>query len=172
MKVAGKDISENPTAKHYMYFFSKGYSYSGIFLTCFLSLSPLLHCIPLFLLPHTASLMNLPPLYSPSAISIPHPHLYFILTSQGTGMANKGPSYGMSRQVQDKIDSKYDPELEMILVEWINRQCGASVGKPEAGKMGFQAWLKDGCVSAQSLFRCNYMSPMCDWIHLWVCSNC
>lgn len=62
-------------------------------------------------------------------------------------MANKGPSYGLSRQVQDKIDSKYDPELEQILVEWISRQCGSDVGKPEPGKMGFQAWLKDGCVS-------------------------
>lgn len=62
-------------------------------------------------------------------------------------MANKGPSYGLSRQVQDKIDSKYDPELEQILVEWISRQCGSDVGRPEPGKLGFQAWLKDGCVS-------------------------
>lgn len=78
--------------------------------------------------------------------------LFIHLTSQGVvGMANKGPSYGMSRQVQDKIDSKYDPELELILIEWITRQCGSGVGKPEPGKMGFQAWLKDGCVSALSL---------------------
>lgn len=63
-------------------------------------------------------------------------------------MANKGPSFGLSRQVQDKIDSKYDPDLEQILVEWICRQCGSGVGRPEAGKVGFQAWLKDGCVSA------------------------
>lgn len=62
-------------------------------------------------------------------------------------MANKGPSYGMSRQVQDKIEQKYDPELEVRLVEWIGTQCGSGVGKPEAGKLGFQAWLKDGCVS-------------------------
>lgn len=55
----------------------------------------------------------------------------------------------MSRQVQDKIDSKYDPELEQILVEWINRQCGSGVGKPEPGKLGFQAWLKDGCVLSE-----------------------
>ncbi|XP_026081712.1 transgelin-like [Carassius auratus] len=61
-------------------------------------------------------------------------------------MANKGPSYGMSRQVQDKIEQKYDPELEVRLVEWIGTQCGSGVGKPEAGKLGFQAWLKDGCV--------------------------
>ncbi|MEQ2180545.1 hypothetical protein GOODEAATRI_002265 [Goodea atripinnis] len=71
--------------------------------------------------------------------------------TKGAGMANKGPSYGMSRQVQDKIDSKYDPELEQILVEWISRQCGSGVGRPEAGKMGFQGWLKDGCVSALTL---------------------
>lgn len=62
-------------------------------------------------------------------------------------MANKGPSYGLSKQVQDKIDSKYDPELEQILVEWITRQCGSEVGRPEPGKLGFQAWLKNGCVS-------------------------
>lgn len=65
---------------------------------------------------------------------------------QGT-MANKGPSYGLSRQVQDKIEQKYDTELEARLVEWIVAQCGPAVGKPEAGKLGFQTWLKDGCVS-------------------------
>lgn len=67
---------------------------------------------------------------------------------QGTpAMANKGPSYGLSRQVQDKIDKKYDPELEQRLVEWIMAQCGSGVGKPADGKHGFQEWLKDGCVS-------------------------
>lgn len=70
---------------------------------------------------------------------------------QGVGMANKGPSYGLSRQVQDKIDSKYDPDLEQILVEWISRQCGSGVGRPESGKLGFQAWLKDGCVRVTHL---------------------
>lgn len=68
-------------------------------------------------------------------------------------MANKGPTFGMSRHVQDKIDSKYDAELELVLVEWIIRQCGAGVSKPEVGKMGFQAWLKDGCVSATPMFN-------------------
>ncbi|XP_016383593.1 transgelin-like [Sinocyclocheilus rhinocerous] len=65
-------------------------------------------------------------------------------------MANKGPSYGMSRQVQDKIEQKYDPELEVRLVEWIVTQCGSGVGKPEAGKLGFQTWLKDGCTKRQT----------------------
>ncbi|XP_058239577.1 transgelin-2 [Hemibagrus wyckioides] len=61
-------------------------------------------------------------------------------------MANKGPSYGLSREVQSKIDKKYDPELEERLVDWIMAQCGPSVGKPQPGKQGFQTWLKDGCV--------------------------
>ncbi|KAI5089574.1 transgelin 2, partial [Silurus meridionalis] len=61
-------------------------------------------------------------------------------------MANKGPSYGLSREVQSKIDKKYDPELEERLVEWISAQCGPSVGKPQPGKQGFQTWLKDGCI--------------------------
>ncbi|XP_058655616.1 transgelin [Onychostoma macrolepis] len=69
-------------------------------------------------------------------------------------MANKGPSYGMSRQVQDKIEQKYDPELEVRLVEWIATQC-AGVEKPEAGKLGFQAWLKDGCV------LCELINTLC-----------
>ncbi|KAJ4935690.1 hypothetical protein JOQ06_017219 [Pogonophryne albipinna] len=71
------------------------------------------------------------------------------MATKGVGMANKGPSFGLSRQVQDKIDSKYDTELEQILVEWISRQCGSGVGKPEAGKTGFQTWLKDGCVLSE-----------------------
>ncbi|XP_051538211.1 transgelin-3-like [Myxocyprinus asiaticus] len=61
-------------------------------------------------------------------------------------MANKGPSYGLSREVQSKIDKKYDPELEERLVQWIIAQCGDSVGKPQPGKQGFQQWLKDGCI--------------------------
>ncbi|KAF2981469.1 hypothetical protein EK904_011080, partial [Melospiza melodia maxima] len=34
-------------------------------------------------------------------------------------MANVGPAYGMSRDVQSKIEKKYDDELEARLVEWI-----------------------------------------------------
>ncbi|XP_053330735.1 transgelin-2 [Spea bombifrons] len=62
-------------------------------------------------------------------------------------MANKGPSYGLSREVQMKIDQKYDPELENILVKWIIAQCGPQSGEPEApGKAAFSSWLKDGTV--------------------------
>uniref|UniRef100_A0A3B1JAV9 Transgelin 2 n=1 Tax=Astyanax mexicanus TaxID=7994 RepID=A0A3B1JAV9_ASTMX len=73
-------------------------------------------------------------------------------------MANKGPSYGLSREVQSKIDKKYDPELEERLVEWIVAQCGPSVGRPQPGKQGFQTWLKDGCVS--SLTIVSYSFPI------------
>ncbi|KAG7515801.1 hypothetical protein JOB18_016360 [Solea senegalensis] len=61
-------------------------------------------------------------------------------------MSNRGQSYGMSREVQNKIDEKYDQELEERLVEWIMCQCGSGVERPEPGRVGFQTWLKDGCV--------------------------
>ncbi|OXB62384.1 hypothetical protein ASZ78_009450 [Callipepla squamata] len=64
-------------------------------------------------------------------------------------MANKGPSYGMSRDVQSKIEKKYDDELEDRLVEWIVAQCGSSVGRPDRGRLGFQVWLKNGIVLSQ-----------------------
>lgn len=70
-------------------------------------------------------------------------------------MANKGPTYGLSRQVQDKIEQKYDGELEGRLVEWIVAQCGSGVGKPEPGKLGFQTWLKDGCI------LCELINSLC-----------
>ncbi|XP_030294701.1 transgelin [Sparus aurata] len=73
-------------------------------------------------------------------------------------MANKGPSYGLTREVQNKIDKKYDPELEERLVQWIIAQCGPVVGQPEPGKTGIQVWLKDGCVLSElinSLYSSN-----------------
>ncbi|XP_029030293.1 transgelin-like [Betta splendens] len=73
-------------------------------------------------------------------------------------MANKGPAYGLSREVQSKIDRKYDQELEERLVEWTLAQCGSAVGRPESGKLGFQNWLKDGCVLCElinSLYGAN-----------------
>ncbi|XP_028322978.1 transgelin-like [Gouania willdenowi] len=74
-------------------------------------------------------------------------------------MANQGPKYGYSREVQNKIDKKYDPELEQKLVEWIVAQCGSGVGQPETpDRTGFQNWLKDGCVLSElinSLYGAN-----------------
>ncbi|XP_063061890.1 transgelin-like isoform X2 [Engraulis encrasicolus] len=75
------------------------------------------------------------------------------------GMANKGPSYGLSRAVQDKIDKKYDAELEERLVEWIGAQC-PEAGKPEAGKLGFQAWLKNGVVLCELINSLDAAKPV------------
>lgn len=61
-------------------------------------------------------------------------------------MANRGPSYGLSREVQDKIDQKYDGELEARLVDWILLQCGDDLERPEPGKQNFQKWLMSGTV--------------------------
>ncbi|XP_075343498.1 gap junction delta-2 protein-like [Odontesthes bonariensis] len=68
------------------------------------------------------------------------------LIEKQINMANRGPAYGLSREVQSKIDKKYDPELEERLVEWIVAQCGPGVGRPAPDKTGFQNWLKSGCV--------------------------
>ncbi|XP_028839267.1 transgelin-like [Denticeps clupeoides] len=73
-------------------------------------------------------------------------------------MANKGPAYGLSREVQSKIDKKYDPDLEERLVDWIVAQCGGEVSKPAEGKTGFQNWLKDGCVLSM-LINSLYTGP-------------
>lgn len=67
-------------------------------------------------------------------------------------MANRGPAYGLSREVQSKIDKKYDLELEGRLVEWIIAQCGSGVGQPAPDKTGFQNWLKDGRVSVRRVY--------------------
>ncbi|XP_063173145.1 transgelin-2 [Candoia aspera] len=70
-------------------------------------------------------------------------------------MANRGPAYGLSREVQQKIDRQYDPELEQILIQWIGAQCGPEIGEPQPGKENFQKWLKDGtvlCLLINSLY--------------------
>ncbi|XP_063058366.1 transgelin-3a [Engraulis encrasicolus] len=66
-------------------------------------------------------------------------------------MSNRGPSYGLSREVQQKIEQKYDTELETRLVDWIANQltaagAGQEVEKPSPGKQNFQEWLMDGTV--------------------------
>uniref|UniRef100_A0AAX7URL1 Transgelin n=1 Tax=Astatotilapia calliptera TaxID=8154 RepID=A0AAX7URL1_ASTCA len=80
------------------------------------------------------------------------------IASVGVSGAGIGPSYGLTREVQSKIDKKYDPELEERLVEWIVAQCGSGVGRPQPNKTGFQNWLKDGCVLCElinSLYGAN-----------------
>ncbi|XP_030060064.1 transgelin-3 [Microcaecilia unicolor] len=59
-------------------------------------------------------------------------------------MANRGPSYGLSREVQEKIEQKYDLELEAKLVDWIKAQCNHDKGPLQPGSVYFQEWLMDG----------------------------
>lgn len=68
-------------------------------------------------------------------------------------MANRGPSYGLSREVQEKIEQKYDPDLEQRLVDWILAQCGGDLERPQPGKDNFQKWLMDGTVSGWPVLR-------------------
>lgn len=63
-------------------------------------------------------------------------------------MANRGPSYGLSREVQEKIEQKYDADLENKLVDWIILQCAEDIEHPPPGRAHFQQWLMDGTVSA------------------------
>lgn len=63
-------------------------------------------------------------------------------------MANRGPAYGLSREVQQKIEKQYDADLEQVLVQWITAQCRRDVGRPQPGRENFQNWLKDGTVRA------------------------
>ncbi|TRY57353.1 hypothetical protein DNTS_024944, partial [Danionella cerebrum] len=89
--------------------------------------------------------------HTQTAVCTKNTHSHFTcipedINKSAVTMANKGPSYGLSREVQSKIDKKYDPELEQRLVQWIVSQCGESAGQPQPGKQGFQQWLKDGCI--------------------------
>ncbi|XP_040317805.1 calponin-2 isoform X2 [Herpailurus yagouaroundi] len=53
---------------------------------------------------------------------------------------NKGPSYGLSAEVKNRLLSKYDPQKEAELRSWIEGLTGLSIG-PD-----FQKGLKDGVV--------------------------
>ncbi|OWK11770.1 CNN2 [Cervus elaphus hippelaphus] len=53
---------------------------------------------------------------------------------------NKGPSYGLSAEVKNRLQSKYDPQKEAELRSWIEGLTGLSIG-PD-----FQKGLKDGII--------------------------
>lgn len=69
-------------------------------------------------------------------------------------MANRGPSYGLSREVQEKIEQKYDADLENKLVDWIILQCAEDIEHPPPGRAHFQKWLMDGTVSRAGILVC------------------
>ncbi|XP_006005757.1 calponin-3a [Latimeria chalumnae] len=53
---------------------------------------------------------------------------------------NKGPTYGLSAEVKNKIAQKYDPQKEEELRYWIEEVTGKSIGE------NFQRGLKDGVI--------------------------
>lgn len=53
---------------------------------------------------------------------------------------NKGPSYGLSAEVKNKIASKYDQQAEEDLRNWIEEVTGLGIGT------NFQLGLKDGII--------------------------
>ncbi|KAF6306003.1 calponin 2 [Rhinolophus ferrumequinum] len=57
-----------------------------------------------------------------------------------TTQFNKGPSYGLSAEVKNRLLSKYDPQKEVELRSWIEGLTGMSIG-PD-----FQKGLKDGII--------------------------
>lgn len=66
-------------------------------------------------------------------------------------MANRGPAYGMSREIQDKIEKQYDVELETQCRHWI----AAVVGEPFP-EGSFHEALKDGLLLCRLM---NILSP-------------
>lgn len=92
-------------------------------------------------------------------------------------MANRGPAYGLSREVQQKIEKQYDADLEQILTQWITTQCRKDVGRPQPGRENFQNWLKDGTVRAgPSDCKCQEQSWAWGagwwWLGLFHLENC
>lgn len=55
-------------------------------------------------------------------------------------MANHGPAYGFSAEVQKKLAASYDHNLERSISQWVTRVTGSA----QSGS--FQEWLKSGVV--------------------------
>ncbi|XP_048353744.1 calponin-2 [Sphaerodactylus townsendi] len=63
---------------------------------------------------------------------------------------NKGPSYGLSAEVRNRLAQKYDPQKESELREWIEGITGREIG-PD-----FQKGLKDGVILCELI---NLLQP-------------
>uniref|UniRef100_G1SP45 Calponin-homology (CH) domain-containing protein n=1 Tax=Oryctolagus cuniculus TaxID=9986 RepID=G1SP45_RABIT len=60
---------------------------------------------------------------------------------------NKGPSYGLSAKVKNKIASKYDHQAEEDLRNWIEEVTGMSIGT------NFQLGLKDSIIPCELISK-------------------
>ena len=59
-------------------------------------------------------------------------------------MANKGPSYGFSREVKMKLAAKYDQDMESKQKAWILEVTG--IAAEQVADVSFHDLLKDGIV--------------------------
>jgi len=59
-------------------------------------------------------------------------------------MANRPKGFGMTAELADKRDKKYDLDVEGQVVEWIVSMLNCE--RPASGKDAVHAWLKDGQV--------------------------
>lgn len=64
-------------------------------------------------------------------------------------MANRGPAYGLSAQVANKIAGKRDPALEESILEWMSAIMGQQLPRGDFGDT-----LRDGTI------LCNFMNKL------------
>ncbi|KAH0625753.1 hypothetical protein JD844_033973 [Phrynosoma platyrhinos] len=67
--------------------------------------------------------------------------------SSSSSQFNKGPSYGLSAEVKNRLAQKYDPQKEAELQIWIENITGREIG-PD-----FQKGLKDGVILCEKINR-------------------
>jgi len=69
---------------------------------------------------------------------------------------NRAEKSGLSKDIQKKLDAKYNIEQEKQCREWIESVLGEDLPDQEVGKNHFQACLKDGTILCQLI---NALSP-------------
>ncbi|XP_064473260.1 muscle-specific protein 20-like [Ornithodoros turicata] len=68
-------------------------------------------------------------------------------------MANRGPAYGLSAQVANKIAGKRDPQVESDLLEWMSAVMGEQLPRGDFGEI-----LRDGTILCRFM---NKLKPGC-----------
>ena len=64
-------------------------------------------------------------------------------------MANRGPSYGLSAECQQKAEAKFSLEGASMCLSWVEQVLGRSIGVPKgrghlimSGEAHFRGWLR------------------------------
>jgi hypothetical protein len=70
-------------------------------------------------------------------------------------MAHRADKSGLSRDIQRKLDSKYDIDAEVQCRAWIEEVLNDKLSHQEVGKHNFQNCLKDGRVLCRLLNKLN-----------------